>query len=161
MKNFWGLSWCIKDLRGTKVMYYYVVKWPVFGLQRVSAKSPLAPFVLGLYALCKQVHKIRIVKRQWIMSFIFYWVHYTLNNHAYQTLLYHPLVNLFLWKYWILQFEVELVFFKNHVFINRRLQKSMKSSLSIWCYAVNVKSTMKILSIFKKIWMLKTFSLHS
>ena len=30
----------------------------------------------------------------------------------------------------------------------RRPQKLMKSSLSIWCYVVNVKSTVKILSIF-------------
>ena len=39
---FW-ISWCIKDLLGIKVMYCYVVKWPVFCLQRGSAKSPLAP----------------------------------------------------------------------------------------------------------------------
>ena len=37
------LSWCIKDLWGTKVMYCYVVKWPVFSLQRGSAKWPIAP----------------------------------------------------------------------------------------------------------------------
>ena len=37
------LSWCIKDWWGTKVMYCYVVKWPVFSLQRGSAKSPIAP----------------------------------------------------------------------------------------------------------------------
>ena len=32
-------------------MYCYVVKWPVFRLQRGSAKSPLAPSVLDLYGL--------------------------------------------------------------------------------------------------------------
>jgi hypothetical protein len=37
------LSWSIKDLWGTKVMYCYVVKWPVFRLQRGSLKSPIAP----------------------------------------------------------------------------------------------------------------------
>ena len=39
---FW-ISWCIKDLWGTKVMYFYVVKLAVFRVQRGSAKSPLAP----------------------------------------------------------------------------------------------------------------------
>ena len=36
------LSWCIKDLWGTKVMSFYVVKWPVFSLQRGSSKWPIA-----------------------------------------------------------------------------------------------------------------------
>ena len=45
--NFW-LSWCIKDLWGTKVMFCYAVKWPFFRLHRGSAKSPLAPSVLDL-----------------------------------------------------------------------------------------------------------------
>ena len=37
------LSWCIKDLWGTKVVYCYVVKWPVFSLQRGSVKWPIPP----------------------------------------------------------------------------------------------------------------------
>ena len=40
---FFLLSWSVKDLWGTKVMYCYVVKWPVYCLQRSSAKSPIAP----------------------------------------------------------------------------------------------------------------------
>ena len=35
-------------------MYCYVVKRPVFHLQRGSAKSPLAPSVLDLYAKANQ-----------------------------------------------------------------------------------------------------------
>ena len=33
-KNIFWLSWCIKDVWGTKVIYFYVVKWQVFHLQR-------------------------------------------------------------------------------------------------------------------------------
>ena len=40
-KKFWLSR--VKDLLGTKVMYCYVVKWPLFRLQRGSAKSPIAP----------------------------------------------------------------------------------------------------------------------
>ena len=42
-KVFFWISWCIKDLWGTKVMYCYVVKLQVFSLQRGSAKPPIAP----------------------------------------------------------------------------------------------------------------------
>ena len=38
------LSSSIFCLWGTKAMYCYVVKWPVFSLHRGSAKSPIAPF---------------------------------------------------------------------------------------------------------------------
>ena len=51
--NFFWLSWCIKDSWGTKLMCWFVVKWPVFRLQRGSAKSALAPSVLDLYASAK------------------------------------------------------------------------------------------------------------
>ena len=50
-KIFFWLSWCIKDLWGIKVMYRYVVKWPVFSLQRGLAKSLLAPSSQDLLAL--------------------------------------------------------------------------------------------------------------
>ena len=33
-RNIFWLSWCIKDVWGTKVIYFYVVKWQVFHLQR-------------------------------------------------------------------------------------------------------------------------------
>ena len=36
-------------------LYCYIVKWPVFRLQRGSAKSPLAPSVLDLYGLINVV----------------------------------------------------------------------------------------------------------
>ena len=46
-----GYDDALKDLWGTKVMYCYVVKWPVLRLQRGSVKSPLGPSVLDLYGL--------------------------------------------------------------------------------------------------------------
>ena len=72
------LSWCIKDLWGTKVMYCYVVKWPVFSLQRGSGKWPIAPsnfsslwfIVLGIYNL------IFSCSLRWLLT-ILYWSQWT------------------------------------------------------------------------------------
>ena len=52
-KKFFWLSWCIKELWGTKVMYCYVVKWRVFRLQRGSAKTPFAPSSQDLHELAQ------------------------------------------------------------------------------------------------------------
>ena len=70
------LSWCIKDLWGTKVMYCYVVKWPVFSLQRGPAKWPIAPSNFSsLWPICHKtlvvvicIAKKEICIHRWIKS---------------------------------------------------------------------------------------------
>ena len=54
-------TWCIIDLWKTKVMYCYVVKLPVFRLQRGSAESPLAPSVLDLYEQANKISAILVL----------------------------------------------------------------------------------------------------
>ena len=61
------ISWCIKDLWGTKVMYCYVVKWPVFRLQRGSAKSPLAPS--NFSSLCIRLRLFHEIQCTFNLSF--------------------------------------------------------------------------------------------
>ena len=63
-KKLGWLSWCIKDLWGTKVMFCYVVKWPGFPLQRGSAKSPIAPSNFSPLWLSKLI-------QQWIQIFFY------------------------------------------------------------------------------------------
>ena len=68
VKNSFRLSWCIKDLRGTKFMYYYVLKWPVFRLQRGSAKSHLAPSDFS--SLCQRRGSIQCVPIWTFLGFL-------------------------------------------------------------------------------------------
>ena len=52
-------------------MYCYVVKWPVFRLERGSAKSPLAPSVLDLYVLSHFVRESPLMKRYFLKNTVY------------------------------------------------------------------------------------------
>ena len=70
----------------TKVMYCYVVKWPVFCLQRGSAKSPLAPsYFSSLWCI---LSFFKALCQKWLFCSFelpFYGLYFTIESYNYWT----------------------------------------------------------------------------